>query len=92
LKAREIIRVALDRSGNSRSGTGSLYVPKTAEAADHLSSLVGRETALALVAAMPCVIHCFSRGHELRRLRDARVADMVLMSLYVECIGAVVGI
>lgn len=76
-KAREIIRIALDRSGNAKAGTGSIYVPKTADAAGKLAELIGRDAALALVAAMPCAILNFNRGKELRRRRDAQVATLL---------------
>lgn len=76
-KAREIIRIALDRSGNAKAGTGSVYVPKTPEGAAHLSSLIGHDAALALIAAMPCAILNFSRGRELRRRRDVQVATLL---------------
>lgn len=91
-KAREIIRIALDRSGNSKPGTGSLYVPKSIEAGGHLSELIGRAAALALIAAMPCAILNFNRGKELRRHRDAQVAGMLRDWLDLASVAEAVGI
>ena len=90
-KAREIIRVALGRSGNAKAGTGSLYIPKTADAAGHLSDLIGRAAALALIAAMPCAILNFSNGKDLRRRRDAQVAAMLRRGLDAERVAELFG-
>lgn len=89
--AREIIRIALERSGNAKPGKGSLYIPKETSAAGHLSDLIGRDAALALIAAMPCAILNFSRGRELRRHRDAQVADMLSRGLDAERVAELVG-
>lgn len=91
-KAREIIRIALDRSGNAKAGTGSIYIPKTADAAGRLSELIGRDPSLALIAAMPCAILQFSRGKELRRHRDAQVAGMLRDGLDLASVAEAVGI
>jgi hypothetical protein len=76
-KAREIIRIALERSGNRRPGTGSLYIPKDKSAAGKLASIIGMDAALALIDALPCAILNFTRSYDLRRIRDSQVAQML---------------